>query len=187
MFLHGRNKTAIDAKLFIGKGLCKAISQWEAEKKPFPFIAVFPFADAEKRSWQANSEDGKRALAILAEVEKDYKIDPAREYLTGASMGGYGTWSIGLENPGKFAALVPVVGGGNPARAKDIAHLAIWVFHGDADTVVNVNKSREMVAALKEAGAQPKYTEWPGMGHKSWEDAYATPELYTWLLEQKRK
>jgi predicted peptidase len=154
-------------------------------EKDFKFIAIFP--QSQKRTWRADSDDGKRALAILDEVQKEYKVDPKRVYLTGLSMGGFGTWSLAAKYPERGGAMVPICGGGDPATAKVIKDIPCWCFHGDADPAVKVDQSRKMIAALKEAGASPKYDEYPGVGHNSWDKAYATKELYDWLLMQKKK
>ncbi len=182
LFLHGSGETKGGSKQPVEVGIGTAIKKRE---KDFPFIVVIP--QSEKRTWQAASDDGKRALAILDAVEKDYKTDPKRQYLTGLSMGGYGTWSIAAAHPERWAAMVPVCGGGNVKDVEKIKDIPCWCFHGDADTAVKVERSREMIDALKKAGAAPKYDEYPGVGHNSWDKAYGTDELYKWLLEQKKK
>ena len=120
-------------------------------------------------------------------------------------MGGYGTWLLALEQPERFAAAVPVCGGldrgsavripalaaGSPDRlyaraAQRIAHIPQWVFHGDADNIIPVEESQIMVAALRDAGAEVRYTEYPHVRHNSWDPAYAEPELMPWMLAQKR-
>ncbi|QJW97363.1 carboxylesterase family protein [Frigoriglobus tundricola] len=182
LFLHGSGETKGGSKQPVEVGIGPAIKKRE---KDFPFIVVIP--QSEKRTWKADSDDGKRALAILDAVEKDYKIDPKRQYLSGLSMGGYGTWSIAAAHPDRWAAIVPVCGGGSVKDAEKIKGIPCWCFHGDADTAVKVERSREMIDALKKAGAEPKYDEYPGVGHNSWDKAYGTDELYKWLLEQKKK
>lgn len=182
LFLHGAGETKGGTKKPVEVGIGPAIRKRE---KTFPFLVVIP--QSEKRTWQADTPDGKRALAILDAVTKEYKTDAARTYLSGLSMGGFGTWSIAAATPEKWAAIAPVCGGGKPADAEKLKNLPVWCFHGDKDTAVKVEKSREMIAALKKAGATPKYTEYPGVGHNSWDDAYGTDDLYTWLLEQKKK
>ena len=127
-------------------------------------------------------------MAILAEVRKNYKVDANRIYLTGLSMGGGGAWSLAVANPDLWAAVVPICGAGG-AKAADmekIKDLPCWVFHGDADPTVKVTVSRDLVAALKKAGSSVKYDEFPGVGHNSWDRAYAKDELYTWLLAQSK-
>jgi predicted peptidase len=100
-------------------------------------------------------------------VRRDYKIDPNRIYLTGHSMGGFGTWSIAMDHPNLFAALAPISGGGNPAGIAKIAHIPEIVIHGDADTIVPVTRSRAMVEAARKAGVEIKYIEVPGGTHVS--------------------
>ena len=126
-------------------------------------------------------------LALLDGIEKQYSIDPDRRYVTGLSMGGFGSFALCLARPDYFAAAVPICGGTDPSRAKEMSKVAFWVFHGGADPVVNPAQSRDAVKALKEAGATVKYTEYPGVGHDSWVKAYQEPELAEWLFAQKRK
>jgi predicted peptidase len=193
LFLHGAGETGTDGKKQAAVGLGPAIKKQE---KTFPFIAVFP--QSQKRTWQADSDDANRALAILAEIEKQYKVDPKRVYLTGLSMGGFGTWSLAAKHPDKWAAIAPICGGA--VRAKDdgaaeklkavaekIKHIPCWCFHGDADKAVPVQLSRDIIKALKDAGGSPKYDEYPGVPHNSWDRAYGTAELYDWMLKQQKK
>jgi predicted peptidase len=102
-------------------------------------------------------------------------------------MGGYGTWSWAQEKPELWAAIVPICGGGDPAAAEKIKNIPCWCFHGDADKAVAVERSRAMIEALKKSGGKPKYDEYPGVGHNSWDKAYGNPELYSWILEQRLK
>ncbi|HTV24910.1 MAG TPA: dienelactone hydrolase family protein [Polyangiaceae bacterium] len=126
-------------------------------------------------------------LAGIGQLEKQYSIDPDRIYLTGGSAGGTGTWDwITRGGVGRFAAAVPVTGANDPASAATIAHLPIWAFHGAQDNVAPVENSREMVAALRALGSPVRYTEYPDVGHESWNRAYAESELFRWLLAQRR-
>jgi predicted peptidase len=102
-------------------------------------------------------------------------------------MGGYGTWSIAAAHPDRWAAIAPVCGGGDPKDADKIKDLPCWCFHGDEDGAVKVERSREMIAALEKAGGHPRYSEYKWVGHDSWDPAYATNELYAWLLKQSKK
>lgn len=181
LFLHGAGSTGDDGKKQVS-GISAAI---RASEKTFPAIVVFP--QSQKRTWGAESEDGKRAMAILAEVEKQYKVDTKRIYLTGLSMGGFGTWSLAAAHPTKWAAIVPICGGGNTKSAEKIKDIPCWCFHGDADPTVKVDLSRNMIKAIKDAGGDPKYTEYPGVGHNSWTKAYADKEMLEWLWKQKQK
>ena len=97
-------------------------------------------------------------------------------------MGGFGTWSLAAKYPDRWAAIVPICGGGNPASAEKFKDIPCWCFHGEADPTVNIEKDKQMVDALKAAGGKPKFTTYPGVGHNSWDKAYGTPELYHWLL-----
>jgi predicted peptidase len=182
LFLHGAGETGTDGEKQAAVGIGPAIKKQE---KTFPFIVVFP--QSQKRTWKADSDDAQRALAIVAEVTKHYRVDPKRMYLTGLSMGGFGTWSLAAQYPDRWAAIVPICGGGNPADADKIKHIPCWCFHGDADKAVKVERSREMIQALKKAGGQPRYDEYPGVGHNSWDRAYGTADLYQWLLMQQLK
>lgn len=123
-------------------------------------------------------------LEIISELEEEFNIDRSRRYITGQSMGGFGTWHFILTYPKMFAAAIPVCGGGNPDLAKNIKNLPLWAFHGENDTTVPVDFSRNMIAAIKSAGGNPKYIEYPKVGHNSWHQAYDTPELLDWLFTQ---
>lgn len=187
LFLHGAGETnnpkaKKEGKMPVEVGIGPAIKKRE---KDFPFIVVIP--RAEGFGWTATSANGKRALAMLDEVMKEYKVDPKRQYLTGLSMGGMGTWSIAIAHPDRFAAIAPICGRGDTSAAAKIKDLPCWCFHGDADTAVKVEGSREMIDAIKKAGGEPKYTEYPGVGHNSWDKAYGTDELYTWFLKHTKK
>jgi predicted peptidase len=182
LFLHGSGSSGDDGEKQVKGGLAPAIRKME---KSFPFIVVFP--QSQKKTWKAESEDGKRAVAILAEVQKFYKCDPKKVYLTGLSMGGSGTWSLAAAYPERWAAIAPICGGSDPKTAAKIKDIPCWCFHGDADPTVKVERSRDMIKALKDAGGTPRYDEYPGVGHNAWDQAYATPELYEWLLKQSSK
>jgi predicted peptidase len=126
-------------------------------------------------------------LAGIDELEKKYSIDPDRVYLTGGSAGGTGTWDLVTRNGvGRFAAAVPITGANDPSRASAIARLPIWAFHGALDDIAPVDNSREMVAKLRALGSPIQYTEYSNVGHESWHRAYAEPELFRWLLAQRR-
>ena len=132
------------------------------------------------------SEPLQLALDLVDSLMKELPIDPDRVYVMGLSMGGFGTFDAIQRRPDLFAAAAPVCGAGDPTKAAAIAHIPIWVFHGEKDTVVPPTGSREMVAALKAAGGHPRYTEYPGVGHNSWVPAFAEKELWSWMFAQKR-
>lgn len=187
LFLHGAGETknpkaTKEGKMPVEVGIGPAIKKRE---KDFPFIVVIP--RAEGFGWGADTKNAKRALAMLDEVMKEYKVDPKRQILSGLSMGGMGTWSVAMAHPDRFAAIVPICGRGDTKTAEKIKDLPCWCFHGDADEAVKVEGSRDMIEAIKKAGGTPKYTEYPKVGHNSWDKAYGTDELYKWMLEQKKK
>jgi predicted peptidase len=174
LFLHGSGESGTNLAKVKAHGPPKLV-----ESKPdFPFILVSP--QSPKRGWNSQT-----LMAMLDDVLGKYRVDTNRIYLTGLSMGGFGTWSLAAAHPEKFAAIVPICGGGNPADSKKLAGLPIWVFHGAKDPTVPVQRSREMVAAIKAAGGNVKYTEYPEGKHDCWTQTYDNPELYTWLLAQK--
>ena len=125
------------------------------------------------------------AVEIVKATAKEFSVDPERIYVMGLSMGGFGTWDLVMRHPDLFAAAVPICGGAHPAKAKDVK-AKVWTFHGGADTVVPVLGTQQMIDALKEAKKDPKYTEFPGVGHDSWKNAWKQEGLVEWLFEQKK-
>ena len=196
LFLHGVGERGTDGLIQTQVGIATAIRN---DRSRFPALVVLPQCLKEHRWTDPDMEE--LSLSALGEASREFKGDPKRTYLTGLSMGGYGSWALAARYPNKFAAVVPICGGiltPDDARkqpdsdripyleaAKKIGtKLPIWVFHGDADPDVPVSESRHMVEALKADGADVHYTEYPGVGHKSWDKAYAEPELMTWLLSK---
>ena len=125
--------------------------------------------------------------ALLDDVVGKYRVDKDRIYVTGLSMGGFGTWSLAAAHPERFAAIAPICGGGNPTDAKKLKDLPIWVFHGAKDQTVPASRSDAMVKALKEAGSERvKFTLYPDAGYDSRTETYKNPEFWDWLLKQQR-
>jgi len=175
LFLHGSGESGSDLDKVKIHGPPKIV-----ESKPdFPFILVSP--QSPRMGWNVETLN-----ALLDDLLQRYRADPDRVYLTGLSMGGYGTWSLAAARPERFAAIVPICGGGNPADASKLAAIPAWVFHGAKDPTVPVQRSKDMVEAIKAAGGNPKLTIYPEAGHDSWTETYSNPELYQWLLEQKK-
>src|SRR5262245_41898092 len=173
LFLHGAGSTGNDGEKQVKSGLAPHIKKAE---KSFPFLVVFP--QSQEKTWKAGSKDAKRALSILAEVEKTYKVDPKRVYLTGLSMGGSGTWSLAAALPEKWAAVVPLCGRADLDSASKIKDLPTWCFIGDEDKKELVDNNRSMIKALKAAGGNPSYDEYKGVGHNCWDRAYSTQALF---------
>ena len=126
-------------------------------------------------------------MGLLEEFRAEYPVDPARIYITGLSMGGYGTWAMLAAYPDYFAAAVPICGGGDPETAPLFKGVPIWAFHGAKDDVVLLGSSDEMIWALEAAGAHTKYTVYHTEKHRSWERAYREPELFSWLFAQSKE
>jgi predicted peptidase len=133
------------------------------------------------------SDQLKVVMQILDKTIKENPVDSSRLYLTGLSMGGYGSWDWATREPDRFASVVPICGGGDDSKADRLVKLPIWAVHGDADEAVPVERSRTMIAAIKKAGGNPKYTELAGVGHNSWTPAYTDPDgVVKWMFEQKK-
>jgi acetyl esterase/lipase/prenyltransferase beta subunit len=178
LFLHGSGERGNDGVTSAQVGLGAAIFGHPGD---YPLIAVFPQA---VKTWKAGSDDAKAALAALDDVLATYKADRNKVILTGLSMGGAGTWSIAMENPDRFAAVVPVCGRGDEANARVLKGLPVWAFVGDADSNATVLNTRAMVEALRAAGGTARETEYRGVGHNSWDRAYNDPGLIAWMLER---
>jgi predicted peptidase len=196
IFLHGAGERGDDNNAQLVHGI-KEFAKDENRQK-YPCFLVAPqcpkgatWADFRRGTGAEVKPDATQPLRLTLELidqlVKDQPIDTDRIYITGLSMGGYGTWHALALRPDFFAAAVPVCGGADLKSADKIKSVPIWVFHGDKDNAVPVARSREMVEALKKAGGEPKYTEYPGVGHNSWDKAYADPEMFAWLFAQKRK
>jgi poly(3-hydroxybutyrate) depolymerase len=127
------------------------------------------------------------ALEIADAVAAELAVDPARHYITGLSMGGYGTWDALVRSPNRFAAALPICGAGDPSKADLIKELPLWTFHGDADVTVPVKGSRDMVTALEALGSPIEYDEYPGVGHDSWTQTYANEAVIDWLFQFEKE
>lgn len=177
LFLHGAGERGNDLELVKKHGPPKLIG----EGKDFPFIVVSP--QCRKDVWWEPIE----LTALLDEVNKKHKVDKDRIYVTGLSMGGFGTWRLAAHTPDRFAAIAPICGGGETYWARRFPHLPTWAFHGAKDHGVPLQRSEEMIEAMKAAGGNPKLTVYPDAGHDSWTETYNNPEFYQWLLAQKRE
>jgi predicted peptidase len=176
LFLHGAGERGDDLELVKKHGPPKLI----AAGKDFPFIVVSPQCATGQR-WEPIM-----LLALLDEIASNYKVDRDRVYVSGLSMGGFGTWELAASAPDRLAAIAPICGGGEKFWVQQIAQLPVWAFHGAKDTVVPPDRSQQMVDELKRLGGQPKLTIYPEAGHDSWTETYDNPEFYQWLLEQRR-
>ena len=163
-------------------------------RSAFPCFVLAPQCPA-KLWWATHNKDGSMkanptptmqlVIGLIERIVKENKIDPTRIYITGVSMGGFGTWDLLARFPTKFAAAIPICGGADVGIANRIKHVPQWIFHGAEDKLVHPNQSRRMVKALQRAGGIPKYTEYPHVAHDSWVKAYQEPNLLPWLFKQK--
>lgn len=179
LFLHGAGERDGEERAPHEVGLGPAM---EAHPERFPCVVLLPRCPA--NVWWTDVLDHVDA-ALAAGLER-YDVDLDRVYLTGMSMGGYGTWTYGARHADRFAALLPVCGGGREEDAPALARLPIWAFHGGDDEVVLPDESRRMVQAVEQAGGHVKYTEYTGVGHNSWDATYRDGAAMTWLLAQRR-
>ncbi len=192
LFLHGAGERGDDNAKQLVHGMKDFAS--DDMRKKHPAFVIAPQCPT-NQWWTARNSDAEKStddslalcVGVIEELKKTKSIDADRIYITGLSMGGYGSWEALARMPDYFAAAIPICGGGNPKNAEKFKHVPLWVFHGDKDDAVKVERSREMIEALKSAGAEPKYTEYPGVGHNSWTETYKNPEVHAWLFEQKRK
>lgn len=125
-------------------------------------------------------------IELISQLKKTLRVDTTRIYITGLSMGGFGTYDAIMRYPDLFAAAVPVCGGGDVSRASSIAHIPIWIFHGAEDPTVSPLYSSEMLQALTKAGAHPGFTQYPEVGHFSWLGAYSDRLMIEWLFRQRK-
>lgn len=186
MFLHGSGERGKDLAKVTVHGPPKLV----LTQPDFPFVVVSPQCPNDQ-VWSDET-----LLSLLDDVLARYAVDPARVYLTGLSMGGYGTWSLAVRAPSRFAAVAPICGGGEtirlilpgPGQAAALRTLGVWAFHGGKDTVVAPEESERMVSAFKKAGCRDvQLTIYPEAGHDSWSETYKNPKLYEWFLQHERR
>ena len=178
LFLHGAGERGDDLERVKAWGPPRMAAAGES----LPYILVAPQCP-QGRWWQTPP-----LLALLDDITERYKVDPDRVYVTGLSMGGFGTWNLAAADPGRFAAIAPVCGGSSAPmlRLDGLKDLPIWAFHGGDDPVVPPSETLRAVEAVRRLGGQARLTIYEGVGHDSWRNAYAEDELWTWMLAQRR-
>jgi predicted peptidase len=178
LFLHGAGERGSDLSLVVKHGPPKLI----AAGKDIPAIVVSPQCPANE--WWNDHVDG--LLALLDDVQKKHNVDPDRVYVTGLSMGGFGTWALLARDGERFAAAIPICGGGNRVGLQRAMKVPIWAFHGDQDELVPLEESTRLVDMMKGRGGNVKLTVYPGVKHDSWTQTYDDPAVWEWLFAQKR-
>jgi len=176
IFLHGAGEAGTDIEKVKVHGPPKLIEQG----RQYPFIVISPQAPPNE-GWEPQV-----IIRLIKEIQTKYKVDKERVYLTGLSMGGFGTWAIAMKFPHVFAAIAPVCGGGDTADIMKLKRVPVWCFHGAKDNVVLPAESYRMVNSLKKFNPDVKLTVYPDANHDSWTPTYNNDSLYTWLLAQKR-
>ena len=177
LYLHGKGECGEDLELVRRHGPCRLIAQG----RRFPFIVAAPQCRV-PLGWPTEP-----LASLLDALMQELPVDPDRVYLTGLSMGGFGTWNLATLHPDRFAAIVPICGGGAPYLAERLRHLPIWAFHGARDEVVPLEESLRMVKAVNRAGGDARLTIYPEVGHDSWTATYENPEVYAWMLKHVRR
>ena len=178
LFLHGAGERGSDLKKVKKHGPPKIVEK----RKDFPFIVVSP--QCPKDDWWTDKVEVLTHL--LDDIVAKYDVDTERIYLTGLSMGGYGTWTLAAAYPDRFAAIAPICGGGKRVMALRLKDIPVWAFHGAKDRVVPLKESEEMVNAIKARGGDARLTVYPDAGHDSWTVTYNNKELYDWFLKHRK-
>src|SRR4029450_8824074 len=168
LFLHGAGERGDDLQLVKRHGVAKIVE----EQPAFPLLVVSPQCPPTE-AWAPEP-----LLALLDDIEQHYDVDPERLYVTGLSMGGFGTWAVAIAAPDRSAAGAPICGG-DPSRWGVLRHLPVWAFHGARDPIVPLQRTVEMVEALRQCGGNVRFTVYPEAGHDAWTAMYANPERTT--------
>lgn len=196
VFFHGAGERGTDNEKQLVHGAKEFLTPERREK--YPCFVLVPQCPNDKRwvevDWgglehrmpEEPSEPMQLTFALLDRLVKELPVDTRRIYVTGLSMGGFGTWDAIQRRPEFFAAAVPVCGGGDERLAEKIAHVPVWAAHGDQDTAVKPSRTTNMIAALEKSGGKPKLSMYAGVGHNSWSQTYASQEFFTWMFAQTR-
>ena len=177
IFLHGKGERGDDLERVKSHGPPKMVKQG----REFPFVLASPQCP-DKQRWNVDDLN-----ALLDDLLARHRVDRDRVYVTGLSMGGWGTWQWISKYPQRFAAAVPICGGADRMLFDRTNLPPVWAFHGDQDKAVPVEESRHMVEKWRQDGGEAKLTIYPGVGHDSWKKAYDDPAMWQWLLSHKRE
>ena len=197
LFLHGAGERGDDNAAQLQHG----VAEFYKRQATHPCMVLAPQCPAESMwvqvDWSAPKGAGSfpstheqplvLTLKVVDGLIASGQVDPDRIYVTGLSMGGFGSWYAAAMPGSRFAAVAPVCGGGDPDWANRYVGMPVWAFHGGEDRLVPASRSREMIEAIRAAGGEPKYTEYPAVGHDSWTQTYADDVFYNWLFAQRRR
>ncbi len=177
LFLHGGGEGGQNIEKVKKHGPPKLV----AEGKVFPFILLSPQNPSDTQFW-----DDQELIRLLDEMQSEFPVDQSRVYLTGLSRGAYGAWRLAIQNPDRFAAVIPICGGGPLPYIHRLKSVPIWAFHGAKDNVIPISESRRLVESLRASRGTVKFTVYPDAKHDSWTQTYNNPKVYDWLLSQQR-
>ena len=192
VYLHGGGGRGNDNLKQIqgGNGYLIDLFTQDATQSRYPSLVVAPQSPMQEGWIEYDSITPTRQLRLVYELIRDlqrsYSIDGGRLYVAGQSMGGFGTFAIISEHPQLFAAGIAVCGGGDESKVARLIETPVWALHGERDQAVKVERSRNIVAAIRKAGGQARYTEYAGADHLIWSKVVKEPELLTWLFKQHR-
>jgi len=178
LFLHGAGERGSDLNLVKKHGPPKIVESG----KDLPFIVVSPQCPA--GDWWTDKNEV--LINLLDDVVARCDVDRGRIYLTGLSMGGFGTWALASAYPDRFAAIAPICGGGKVFMADKLKDVPVWAFHGAKDPLVSLKESEDMVNAIKARGGDAKLMVYPDAGHDSWTETYNNQQLYDWFLQHRK-
>lgn len=201
-FLHGAGERGDDLskvtvhgppKLILSTRLLERRFGWTE----FPFVVIAP--QCPDGEWWLN----EHLIEVMNEAMQKVKVDQSRMYMTGLSMGGFGTWSFASEYPDFFAAIVPICGSGDAlgwsgirsytqldipkAKIEQLVGVPVWAFHGESDAVVAIEEQRQTLETFRALGGEAEFTTYPGVGHDSWTTTYNNKDVYDWLLSHQKK
>lgn len=197
VFLHGSGERGDDNEAQLKNAMEPFLD--ESNRDKYPAFVLAPQCP-EGMTWAKTAESDdiiftfseeptepmKLLLETIAQVQHNFKVDDRRLYITGLSMGGYGTYDLLTRRPDMFAAAIVVCGAGDVRNVDRFKDVPLWIFHGEDDDAVPSDLSKVMVNALKSVGGRPKYTLYPEVGHNSWDLAYNEEKLFSWLFKKKR-
>lgn len=194
LFFHGAGERGTDNELQLKNGVRHILAYTRTNNAPAFIIAPHSPGKWVDTPWELDEHTMpsdptavmRMAIELIESTLRGPQVDTNRIYVTGLSMGGFGVWDILQRRPDLFAAAIPICGGGDTNQVAQLAHVPIWAFHGDRDSIVKPKRSRDMIAAIEKAGGKPKYTEYKGQNHWVWDMSYTDKAALDWLFAQRK-